>query len=115
MHNQETSLKPVGALLEELGRRIERYRLSRNLRQEDVAKGAGLTRVTVGKLERGGGNIETLVRVLRALGAEDRILDVVPDARISPMDPKSVAGGERQRARPSDSAGADEPWTWGDE
>src|SRR3546814_10569702 len=34
--------------------------------------------------------------LLRALGAEDRILDVVPDARISPMDPKSVAGGERR-------------------
>lgn len=111
----EADAKPIKVLMEELGRRVERYRLSRNMRQEDVAVAAGVSRMTVSKLERGGGNIETLVRVLRAMGLGDRILDVVPDARISPMDRKSAAGEERQRARPPAGKAGDEPWTWGEE
>lgn len=110
----DTDTKPVKVLLAELGQRLEQYRLSRNLRQEDVAQAAGISRMTVSKMERGGGNIETLVRLLRALGLGDRILDVVPDARISPMDAKSATGENRQRARPAVEETADKPWTWSD-
>ncbi|MGE4338613.1 MAG: helix-turn-helix domain-containing protein [Pigmentiphaga sp.] len=106
---------PVQGLLQELGQRLERYRLSRNLRQEDVATAAGLSRMTVGKLERGGGTLDTLARVLRALDLEERILEVVPDARVSPMDPSSGSGEIRQRARPSSRGSDKDPWTWGDE
>ncbi|MCK9510434.1 MAG: helix-turn-helix transcriptional regulator [Pigmentiphaga sp.] len=115
MHDAGTETLPIQALLRELGQRLERYRLSRNLRQEDVAAAAGLSRMTVGKLERGGGTLDTLARVLRALDLDGRILDVVPDARVSPMDPRSVGGEGRQRARPSNREPDAEPWSWGDE
>jgi len=115
MHYENPDTRPIHVLLEDLGQRIARYRLSRNLRQEDVAEAAGLNRVTVGKLERGGGNLETLARVMRALGLGDRILDIVPDARIRPMDSRSTSGEPRLRARPRHETGEEAPWSWGDE
>jgi transcriptional regulator with XRE-family HTH domain len=111
----DSGTKPLQATLVEFGRHIERYRLSRNLRQADVAKAAGISRMTVGKLERGGGTIETLVRVLKALDLSDRLFDLIPNAQLSPLDPKTGSGENRQRARPQDDQNPDVPWTWGDE
>nr|WP_246426297.1 helix-turn-helix transcriptional regulator [Sphingomonas kyeonggiensis] len=98
-----------------LGERIEKYRLSRNLRQQDIADAAGIRRGTVGKLEKGGGTIETLARVLRALDIGDRLLDIVPDARQSPMDARTTRGTDRARARPQEPDAGDAPWSWGKE
>lgn len=109
------STAPLAVVIAALGHRIERYRLSRNIRQVDLAHQAGVSRVTLGKLERGqGGTLETLARVLRALGIEDRLPDLVPDATFSPLDPRSATGRQRQRVRQQSTPPA-EPWTWGDD
>ena len=105
--------KPSAILAKELGARFAAYRLSRNMRQGDVAAQAGVSRGVVARLEAGeGGTIDSLVRVLKAMGLEDRIATLVPDARLSPLDPRSVKG-PRQRARPFLGVSEDvEPWTW---
>jgi transcriptional regulator with XRE-family HTH domain len=108
--------KPVSLLVEELGQRLAAYRLSRNLRQDDIAERAGVSRGVLVRLEKGaGGTIDSLVRVMKALGIEERLGLLAPDARLNPLDPKSVSG-RRQRARPRDEEESDAaPWTWGDE
>lgn len=115
MRYDDLSTLPIKDVMARFGAQLERYRLSRNLRQEDVARAAGVSRMTVSKLESGGGTLETLVRVLRALDIEERLLQLVPDATLSPLDPRSGQAAGRQRARPVAAPTADQPWTWGDE
>ena len=108
--------RPIALLASELGQRLAAYRLSRNLRQGDVAKSAGVSRGVLVRLETGaGGTVDSLLRVMKALGIEDRVVELAPDARLSPLDPMSVEGG-RKRARPSDDDPSEaSPWTWGEE
>ena len=54
-------------------------------------------------------------RIMRALDVEDRLLDIVPDARLSPLDPRSDTGRARQRVRKSSASKPDEDWSWDDE
>ncbi len=105
------NIAPVQNLQTQLGRRIESYRLARNLRQQDVAQAAGLGLSSITRLEQGkGATLETLIRVLRALGCEDRLGLLLPDASLSPLDPASAKGTARQRARPDAKPAT--PWTW---
>lgn len=107
---------PLHTRMRDLGRRIETYRISRRIKQEELADLAGLSRVTLGKLEAGkGATLDSLLRVLRALGLDDRILNLVPDAGISPLDPMAAQGQARQRVRDTGPKATTEPWQWGDE
>jgi transcriptional regulator with XRE-family HTH domain len=110
--------QPVAIITKDLGERIAAYRLSLNLRQQDVASSIGVARSTVARLEAGeGGTIDTLVRILKALGAEDRIEMLVPDARTRPLDPRRDAD-QRQRASGPDansSKAQQEGWSWGED
>ncbi|WP_106753533.1 helix-turn-helix domain-containing protein [Pannonibacter carbonis] len=109
-----TDGRPVAVLTKDLGASLASHRLSRNLRQDDVAAQAGVSRGVVARLEAGeGGTIDSLIRVLKALGLEDRISVLVPVATLSPLDPRG-RGDQRQRARPASGAEEDEPWSWGE-
>jgi transcriptional regulator with XRE-family HTH domain len=110
--------RPISVITRELGERIAEYRLSLNLRQEDVARATGVSRSTVARLEAGGGGtLDTLVRVLKALGVDDRMGMLVPDARVRPLDKRPDAGRRKRASGPSRD-GMDEPsgttWAWGD-
>ena len=64
--------------LESIGRNIRKFRLMRNLRQEDLAEMAGLSINYVGALERGEKipSLETFIVLLNAIiryGAEQSI------------------------------------------
>ena len=79
-----------------LGAAFEALRLSRNIRQEDLAEQAGIARSTLARLEQeGAATLDTTLRVLEALGLEDRLDLLLPEIKESPLDPKS---GKRQRA-----------------
>ena len=79
-----------------LGTAFEALRLSRNIRQEDLAEQAGIARSTLARLEKeGAATLDTTLRVLEALGLEDRLDLLLPEIKESPLDLKS---GERQRA-----------------
>lgn len=115
-HYNSPDLRPLSVLLSDLGEQIEAYRISRNLKQAELAEMAGISRSTLARLEAGnGGTIDSLARIMRALEIEDRLLDVMPDAKLSPLDPRSDTGKARQRVRKPSEGEAGEEWSWGDE
>ena len=114
----ETSPQPSDhAALQALGRRLARHRLNRNLTQAEVAAEAGVSTLTVQRIEQGRSSQATnLIRILRALGLLDNLDSLVPEPAISPIQQARMRGRIRQRA--SSRAGKPEPpaeWSWGDE
>jgi transcriptional regulator with XRE-family HTH domain len=97
------------AILEELGRRLRRRRLDRNLSQREVAEQAGLDRTTVVALElHGRASLMTLVQVLRVLGVLDDLEAFLPALGPSPLELARQAGKVRRRAsRPRSQRGGD--------
>ena len=105
------------AVLTEIGNRIARWRLERNLSQAEFAERAGLARRTVQRLEEGAPvQLPSFIRVLRALGISESLDRLLPEPVPSPVERVRNDGRRRQRARgrkTDDSA--DEPWVWGDD
>lgn len=93
------------AILREIGRRIKRRRLDRNLSQQRVADQAGIARSTLVKIERGHpSGFKTVIQILRVLGILDELNAFLPDSGPSPLQLARLKGRERQRAsrrRPS--------------
>ena len=118
------------ALLEELGARIARYRLNRNLTQEALAEQAGVSRATVARLEKGGSaSLTNVIRLLRALNLLKYLDALVPEPPPSPIQQLRTKKRQRRRATstststsaitdggtapPHDVSGA--AWAWGDD
>ena len=107
--------KSISALKRELGESLAAYRLSRNLRQEDVAVEAGVSPGVVVRIEAGkGGTVDSLARIVKALGWEDRLAALVPDAAVSPLDPRSAKSSRKRARKPAGKGKSGEPWTWGE-
>jgi transcriptional regulator with XRE-family HTH domain len=109
-------------VLSELGGRLRRTRLERNLSQVELASEAGVERKAIQRLEAGESvRIVSFVRVLRALGLLDALDRLVPEPLPSPIELLKLHGKQRQRAtgtrggRGSQSVERDGPWRWGDE
>lgn len=84
-------------LLAELGERLQRRRLSEGFTQATLADKAGVSRRSLIALEAGqGSQLETFVRVLKALGLEDSLAALAPVPRVSPM-ALLTAGKSRKR------------------
>lgn len=111
-----TNVVTTRAALRELGARIERQRLERNLTQAQLAEEAGIGRATVQRLERGSSvQLTSLVDVLRVLGLLDGLEVLVPEAVPSPIQRLKTQGRQRRRARPSQQREvAETTWTWGE-
>src|SRR4051812_36816279 len=91
------SSEQIGA---DLGARLERIRLSKNLTQAQLAGEAGVSKRTIMRLERGlGPTLDTFIRVLLALGRSSNLEALLPDADVRPMERVLNRGRERQRAR----------------
>lgn len=87
-------------LARDVGARLRDLRLQRNMTQIDLARRAGVSRPTIGSLERRGqGTIETLARVLYVLGREREL-----EALLAPDPPSTLEDlsrrKKRERARP---------------
>ena len=101
----------------EVGERLRRLRLNRNLGQHELAAEAGVGRATLQRLEDGGTvTLPTLLRVMRALGQLERINQVLPEEPESPIEELERRGQIRRRAGtrrgPKEQPGL---WRWGDE
>jgi transcriptional regulator with XRE-family HTH domain len=108
------SLAPLADVEAEIGRRLESMRLAQNISQTDLAAEAGVSRRTITRLENGGGiSVETLIRIMRALGIENRLAALLPDPGLRPIDRVRLKGKQRQRARPTARTETGE-WAWGD-
>lgn len=87
------------AIVRELGRRIRRARLNRDVSQEDLANQARMSISTLKKLESGGGiRLVGLIGVLRALDALDELDALLPAPGPSPLSLAKMHGRVRRRA-----------------
>jgi transcriptional regulator with XRE-family HTH domain len=104
-------------ILQELGARIARLRLERNLTQTELATQAGISKRTLERMEAGGPTeLAKLVRVCRALGFAERFDLLLPEPQPSPVEQLRLKGRQRQRAvRRGEAREPAAQWTWGDE
>ena len=104
-------------VLAELGSRLARTRLERNLTQKKLGFEAGVGLATVRRLEGGQSvRLASLIRVLRFLGLLDALDVLVPEPVPSPIEQLRLRGHERRRARPrAETRPEASPWKWGDE
>jgi len=85
--------------LNEIGERLKRHRLNRNLTQKEVAERAGIGLASVARLEDGkGSTLVNFIRVLTALDALDSLDTFLPMPSISPIQLAKLHGKERQKA-----------------
>jgi transcriptional regulator with XRE-family HTH domain len=107
------------AVLGELGQRLSRLRLERNLSQAQLGEEAGVGRRTLQRLEAGEPvQLSSLIRVLRVLGLLESLDRLVSKPTPSPLERLQLAGRERRRARRRGAGRAEDragPWKWGDE
>lgn len=87
------------AVLRALGERASQQRLNKDISQTELAKRAGVGRIVVQRLEGGRGcTLESLIRILRALGLLQQLDSVLPELGPSPIQLAKLKGRERQRA-----------------
>jgi transcriptional regulator with XRE-family HTH domain len=104
-------------VLEELGYRLARARLERNLTQARVAEEAGVSKRTVERLESGdvSTQLSSFVRVCRALDLLERFDALIPEPMASPIAQLKRRGKVRRRASAIKGPGtASTPWSWSD-
>ena len=100
----------------EIGRRLARLRLARNITQAALAKRAGIGVRTLRRLEAGEpSTFDTFLRIATALDLEEAILSALPEGVIRPIERVSKKRSERRRASPASGKPAQTTWTWGDE
>lgn len=119
-----TDLHTDDAVLRELGQRLERLRLARNISQEELGRIAGVSRATIIRVERGDSvQMATMIKLWRALELLDEIDAAVPEQLDSPIADvererrrrgrrRATAQRHRQRPSPDDAGGS---FRWGDE
>ncbi len=95
--------KTVEEAERDLGEQVRTRRLRADRTAQDVATEAGVSTKTVLNLERGqGSTITSLVKVLRALGADDWLETLTPPEVVSPI---AVVESARRADRPRRRAG----------
>ncbi len=114
--NKMKSPGTIETTMRALGARLARVRLSRNLTQARLAQEAGASLPSIKRLEAGrNSSLDTLLRVLRALNLGDRILDILPNPDVRPVERVQHEGHERRRARTQAAVPKATDWAWGEE
>lgn len=90
------------AILEILGAFVRETRLKQNKTQEEVATAAGIKRMTLVRIEKGGGGtMATFVRLLRSLQQLHTLDQFLIPTQISPLKLARLEQQKRRRARPT--------------
>ena len=116
-NNTDGIIETVSHKEAQLGERLARLRLSRNLTREQLAKETGASSRTLARLEAGeGASLDSFIRVLLALNMESNLLAMLPDPAVRPIERVKLKGRVRLRARPAqaETKPASE-WAWGDD
>lgn len=102
--------------LRELGQRIARHRLNKNMTQHQLATESGVSRATLQRIEAGESQqVSTLIRLLRALDLLGNMDALVPVPPMSPLQQLKMSGKIRRRASTKDKERAPDVWSWGDQ
>ena len=110
----ELSDQPI---LQEIGERLARTRLERNLTQANLAKTAGISKRTLERLESGAASTQltTFIRVCRALSLLQRFDTFLPKPLASPVEQVKLQGRKRKRASGIRTEKTlKKKWTWGE-
>jgi transcriptional regulator with XRE-family HTH domain len=105
-------------ILRELGARLAKERLERNLTQAQLATQAGVSKSTVQRLESGSvaTQLSGFIRVCRVLNLVERFELLIPEPVLSPVARLKSGGKKRQRASTAKPAAPPaKKWQWGDE
>ena len=100
------------AIAEELGERLKRARLNRDMTQAEVAERAGVSRLAVLNAEKGNVRLKVLVAVLSALDLAGQLDLFLPSQDVSPIQLARLKGKTRQRASGQRKTGTAEPAEW---
>jgi transcriptional regulator with XRE-family HTH domain len=105
------------AVLRELGERLAKDRLERNLTQAGLAEQAGVSKRTVERLEAGdSAQLSSLIRLCRALDLLAHFEMLIPEPAPSPIAQLKLRGKDRRRASAKKTpAHSSRKWEWGDE
>ena len=86
-------------LIAEIGRRLRKKRLNKNLSQKKLAAISGISRTTISDVENGKMyTVLTLIQMLRGLQSLDEFDAFIPDLGISPLQLSKLNGSARRRA-----------------
>jgi transcriptional regulator with XRE-family HTH domain len=103
-------------LLHEIGQRIARLRLERNLSQAQLAEQAGISKRTLERLEAGAAatQLSLFLRVLRQLDLLERLEQLLPEPQPSPLALlEQQQQATRKRASRRSVAKPATSWSWG--
>jgi len=114
---QITKLLSDDAILAEIGQRLGRYRLDRQITQAQLARQAGVSKRTVERIEAGASTqLSSLLRILRVLDLLPNLHHAIPEVEPRPLDLLARKGKIRQRASGARSKkSVDKPWAWDDD
>src|SRR5258707_9902317 len=97
----ESNFEALKALQAELGERLRRLRLARNMDQRTTAEKAGVPEKALRNLESGrGSTVETLLRTLKALDSLQGLDLLAPEPTIDPLALLRSAKPQRRGWRP---------------
>lgn len=87
-------------ILKKLGARLKAYRISRGLKQQELAAESGVGVSTIAKIESGQSvSFLLLISVMRTLGLLENIDLFVPEQKPSPMQLLKMQGKQVKRVR----------------
>ena len=105
------------SILREIGDRLMRTRLERNLTQAQLAGMAGISKRTLERLESGSAatQLTSFIRACRSLGLLERLDLFLPTPKVSPVEQLKLQGRRRKRASGSKiEKTSPKKWSWGD-
>lgn len=80
-------------IIELLSRRIKDYRLAARISQKEMAEKSGISLATISHFEQGVNQnltLNNLILILRVIGMEQRINDLLPELPMSPIALKQI-------------------------
>lgn len=104
------------SILKEIGDRLARTRLERNLTQAQLAGIAGISKRTLERLESGAAatRLTSFIRASRSLGLLERLDLFLPPPMVSPVEQLKLLGRKRRRASGSKiEKTPSKKWSWG--
>ena len=88
------------AILKKMGARVKAYRISRGLKQQELAVESGVGISTVAKIENGQSvAFSLLISVMRTLGLLENLDMLVPEQKPSPLELLKTQGKQIKRVR----------------
>lgn len=101
------------AILAEIGQRIARRRLARQLTQAELAEQAGIGKRTLERVEAGQtAQFSTMLRIFRVLGWLPKLDQMLAEPPIRPLEAAARKGVARRRASGRARSGQAKPWSW---